>query len=822
MAKGNDGNFLQHCVEVAAAKRLAQMDAGGRLHIALTHGMAPLEPLDKPKGASCGLLKGALNASDRRAQNDEPAIVKAYRQVAASDRSYPNTAELLAAAIERNRLSGGITECDSEKHSQLAERWRGSKVTPICASWRREIAPGGVLACPDNLRTPWLFSMDPMTYSEKGNADDDKLHRADISPIADALTCYFDSGKPGIAAIFVYSVGSQPPNRRRQFWKFMDDLRQRISTDSRVSADIAVSSYWLPHKGGNRNLAGLIYSGIDLSSELQGSGLKLGRNGAENTGYRPGPRIPRSPMTDFLPIERALISVSDKTGLIGLAQALAALGVEILSTGGTAQALRAAGIAVTEVSDSTGHPEILDGRVKTLHPSIHGGILARRDDESHRAALAAHGIAGIDLVAVNLYPFESAVAQGGDFETCVENIDIGGPALIRAAAKNHAFVTVLADPADYPTFLSEYKKNRGSISADLRRSLAARAYARTAAYDSAISRWFAEQDGEPFPEQLTLAGRRRQILRYGENPHQAAAFYAGDAAPYGVADAVQVQVQGKALSYNNIADADAAWELAAEFDRPTVVIVKHANPCGVASADSVADAWPLALSCDPVSAFGGVIACNRPLDGAAAERIAEIFSEVIIAPDADTEARRILAGKKNLRLLLTEHMPDRAADRLTVRSVAGGFLVQSRDTGVTSGDLAVKTRRVPTKNEVADMLFAFTVCKHVKSNAIVYARDRRTVGIGAGQMSRVDAARIAAQKAEDAARAAGLADSPVKGSVAASDAFFPFPDGLLAAAEAGATAVIQPGGSVRDDEVIAAADERGLAMVFTGVRHFRH
>ena len=525
-------------------------------------------------------------------------------------------------------------------------------------------------------------------------------------------------------------------------------------------------------------------------------------------------------MTDLFPIERALISVSDKTGLIGLAEALASHGVEILSTGGTARALRAAGIAVTEVSDSTGHPEILDGRVKTLHPSIHGGILARRDDERHRAALAAHGIAGIDLVAVNLYPFESAVAQGGDFETCVENIDIGGPALIRAAAKNHAFVTVLADTADYPTFLNEYKKNRGSVSADLRRSLAARAYARTAAYDSAISRWFAVQDGEPFPDRLTFAGRRRQILRYGENPHQAAAFYAGDAAPYGVADAVQVQ--GKALSYNNINDADAAWELAAEFDRPTVAIVKHANPCGVASADSVADAWPLALSCDPVSAFGGVIACNRPLDGAAAGRIAEIFSEVIIAPDADTDARRILAGKKNLRLLLTEHMPDRAAGRLTVRSVAGGFLVQSRDTGVTSGDLAVKTRRMPTKNEVADMLFAFTVCKHVKSNAIVYARDRRTVGIGAGQMSRIDAARIAVLKAEEAARAAGLASSPIEGSVVASDAFFPFADGLLAAAQAGATAVIQPGGSVRDDEVIAAADAHGLAMVFTGRRHFRH
>ena len=525
-------------------------------------------------------------------------------------------------------------------------------------------------------------------------------------------------------------------------------------------------------------------------------------------------------MTDRIPIARALISVSDKTGLAGLAEALAARGVEILSTGGTARALRNAGIAVTEVSDHTGHPEILDGRVKTLHPAIHGGILARRDDANHRAALAAHGIGAIDLVAVNLYPFEDTVAGGGDFAACVENIDIGGPALIRAAAKNHEFVTVLTDPADYPTFLNDYKENGGAVSAELRRSLAARAYARTAAYDSAISRWFAGQDGDPFPERLTVSGRRRQKLRYGENPHQEAAFYTDGSAPYGIADAVQVQ--GKALSYNNIADADAAWELAAEFDRPTVAIIKHANPCGVASADSVADAWPLALACDPVSAFGGIVACNRPLDGAAAARLADIFSEVIVAPDADTDARRILAAKANLRLLLTEHMPDPAADRLTVRSVGGGFLVQSRDAAVTAGDLAVKTRRVPTKTEVADMLFAFTVCKHVKSNAIVYARDRRTVGIGAGQMSRVDSARIAAQKAADAARAAGLKESPARGSVVASDAFFPFADGLLAAADAGATAVIQPGGSVRDDEVIAAADERGLAMVFTGLRHFRH
>ena len=459
-------------------------------------------------------------------------------------------------------------------------------------------------------------------------------------------------------------------------------------------------------------------------------------------------------MTDRIPIARALISVSDKTGLAGLAEALAARGVEILSTGGTARALRDAGIAVTEVSDHTGHPEILDGRVKTLHPAIHGGILARRDDGGHRAALAEHGIGAIDLVAVNLYPFEDTVAGGGDFADCVENIDIGGPALIRAAAKNHEFVAILSDPADYPTFLNDYKENDGAISAELRRSLAARAYARTAAYDSAISRWFAAQDGEPFPERLTVSGRRRQLLRYGENPHQEAAFYADGSAPYGIADAVQVQ--GKALSYNNIADADAAWELAAEFDRPTVAIIKHANPCGVASADSVADAWPLALACDPVSAFGGIVACNRPLDGAAAERIADIFSEVIVAPDADTDARRILAAKPNLRLLLTEHMPDPAADRLTVRSVGGGFLVQSRDAAVTAGDLAVKTKPNADQDRGcghAVRLHGVQACQVQRHRLCA---DRRTVGIGAGQMSRVDSARIAAQKAADAARAAGL------------------------------------------------------------------
>ncbi len=525
-------------------------------------------------------------------------------------------------------------------------------------------------------------------------------------------------------------------------------------------------------------------------------------------------------MTGPIAIERALISVSDKTGLAGLAEALAARGVEILSTGGTAQALRDAGIAVVDVSACTGFPEILDGRVKTLHPAIHGGILARRDDAGHRAALAEHGIAGIDLVIVNLYPFEAAVAAGGDARSWIEQIDIGGPALIRAAAKNHAFVTVLADPADYPEFLNEYTKNNGSVPADLRQRLAGRAFARTAAYDSAIARWFAGPDEAHFPDRLILFGQRRLALRYGENPHQAAAFYSDGSAAHGIGDAAQIQ--GRALSYNNIADADAAWELVAEFDRPTVAIVKHANPCGVASADSIADAWPLALACDPVSAFGGIVACNRPLDGAAAAGIAGIFAEAIVAPDADADARRILGERRNLRVLLTGGVPDRAANRQTVRSVAGGLLVQSRDIGIAEGELAVKTRRAPTKNEVADLLFAFAVCKHVRSNAIVCARDRRTLGIGAGQMSRVDAARIAVQKAEEAAQAAGLAQPPLAGAVVASDAFFPFADGLLVAARAGVTAAIQPGGSVRDDEVIAAANEHGIAMVFAGRRHFRH
>ena len=525
-------------------------------------------------------------------------------------------------------------------------------------------------------------------------------------------------------------------------------------------------------------------------------------------------------MTTFTPIRRALVSVSDKTGLPELGKFLAARGVEILSTGGSAKALREAGVTVTEVSDYTGFPEMMDGRVKTLQPKIHGGILARRDAPGHVEAMQTHGIKPIDLVVINLYPFEAAVAKGAGFEECIENIDIGGPALIRAAAKNHDFVAVVTEPADYAALMDEMKANNGAVGADLKKRLAASAFARTGAYDAAISQWFARINGEEFPQRLVLAGVRRQALRYGENPHQRAAFYTDGSNRPGIATARQVQ--GKELSYNNLNDADAAYELVAEFDRPAIVIVKHANPCGVATSDSCADAWDKALACDPVSAFGGIIALNRTLDGAAAAKIAEIFSEVIIAPDADAEAKAILAKKKNLRLLLTGRLPDPKDEGWMIRSLSGGYLVQSRDRSVIEGELKVVTRRMPTKGEIADLMFAFTVCKHVKSNAIVYVKDRATVGIGAGQMSRVDSARIAVGKAAEAAKAAGKSANPVVGSVVASDAFFPFADGLLAAAEAGATAVIQPGGSVRDDEVIKAADDKGLAMVFTGQRHFRH
>ena len=527
-------------------------------------------------------------------------------------------------------------------------------------------------------------------------------------------------------------------------------------------------------------------------------------------------------MTNDAPaIRRALISVSDKSGLVDFARFLHGCGVEILSTGGTAQAMRDADIPVIEVGDHTGFPEILDGRVKTLHPKVHGGILGKRSDPAHLATMKEHDIDPIDLIVVNLYPFEATVAAGADYDTCVENIDIGGPAMIRSAAKNHDGVTIVTDAEDYDAVIEDMKANDGATSPALRRRLAGTAYARTAAYDAAIGRWFAEQNDDAFPRRFSLSGTRVQSLRYGENPHQKAAFYATGNDRPGVATATQIQ--GKELSYNNLNDTDAAFELAAEFETPAMAIIKHANPCGVALGDTLADAYAKALKCDPVSAFGGIIAVNRPMDAAAAEAMKDIFLEVVIAPEVTAEAREIFAAKKNLRVLETGGMPDPAAPGLTTKLLSGGFLLQDRDSGrIGKDDLKIVTRREPSDREIADMLFAFAVCKHVKSNAIVYAKDGATVGIGAGQMSRVDSSRIAARKSEDAAEAAGETDALVKGSVVASDAFFPFADGLLAAADAGATAVIQPGGSIRDEEVIAAADEASLAMVFTGMRHFRH
>jgi len=523
-------------------------------------------------------------------------------------------------------------------------------------------------------------------------------------------------------------------------------------------------------------------------------------------------------------IRRALLSVSDKSGLVEFGQFLAGQGVEILSTGGSAKALRDAGVAVTEVSDHTGFPEIMDGRVKTLQPTIHGGLLAVRGNAEHEAAMSEHNIAPIDLLAVNLYPFESTVAGGADFDTCIENIDIGGPALIRAASKNHAFVTVVVDPADYQRVMDEMGAGDGATTAEFRRALAAKAYARTGAYDAAISGWFAEQIGDTFPDRIVFGGERKQTMRYGENPHQAAAFYTNDEGFPGGRPGVATaeQLQGKELSYNNLNDTDAAFELVAEFDDTACVIVKHANPCGVAVDSDMLSAYQKALSCDPESAFGGIIALNRTLDGRTAEAIAELFAEVIIAPDVDADARAILGGKKNLRVLATGGMPDPRAQGMMIKNLSGGYLLQGRDNRVVSDDLRVVTKRQPTEQEMADLLFGFTVCKHVKSNAIVYAKNGMTVGVGAGQMSRVNSCRIAAFKAEEAAKTAGDAESWALGSVVASDAFFPFADGLIAAAEAGVTAVIQPGGSIRDDEVIAAADERDLAMVLTGMRHFRH
>ena len=528
-------------------------------------------------------------------------------------------------------------------------------------------------------------------------------------------------------------------------------------------------------------------------------------------------------MTQFVDLKRALISVSDKTGLLDLGRALADRGVELLSTGGSAKALRDAGLTVIDVASLTGFPEMMDGRVKTLHPNVHGGLLALRDNPEHLAAMQKHGIAGIDLLVVNLYPFEETVAKGADYDTAIENIDIGGPAMIRAAAKNHGFVAVVTDTQDYDALLAELTENNGAITYSFRQKLALNAYARTAAYDSAVSNWMAKTL-EVTPRRKAVAGTLAQTLRYGENPHQSAAFYTDGQVRPGIATAVQHQ--GKELSYNNINDTDAAVELVAEFDLangPACVIVKHANPCGVSQASSLLEAYQAAFQCDQTSAFGGIIALNQTLDGATAAEICKIFTEVVIAPDADEDARRIFAQKKNLRLLTMGSLPDVTAVSQTIRQVSGGYLVQDKDVGqVLPSDLKVVTKRAPSPQELSDMLFAWKVAKHVKSNAIVYVKDGATVGIGAGQMSRVDSTRIAARKAQDMAEVLGL-DAPLThGSVVASDAFFPFADGLVTAAEAGATALIQPGGSIRDDEVIAAADAAGLAMVFTGMRHFKH
>ncbi|MEJ2377365.1 MAG: bifunctional phosphoribosylaminoimidazolecarboxamide formyltransferase/IMP cyclohydrolase [Pseudolabrys sp.] len=523
-------------------------------------------------------------------------------------------------------------------------------------------------------------------------------------------------------------------------------------------------------------------------------------------------------------ITRALLSVSDKAGLTDFARELASYGVELVSTGGTAKALKDAGLPVLDVSELTGFPEMMNGRVKTLHPKVHGGLLGIRAIKEHAAAMQQHGIKPIDLLVANLYPFEATVAKGAAYDDCIENIDIGGPAMIRAAAKNHTDVTVVVEATDYDKVLAELTQHSGMTTLELRRQLAAKAYARTAAYDAAISNWFAEELREEAPDYRAFGGKLIQALRYGENPHQSAAFYRAPSERFGVASARQLQ--GKELSYNNINDTDAAYECVAEFDPrkgPACVIVKHANPCGVAEGASLLDAYKKALACDPVSAFGGIVALNRKLDAEAAKAITEIFTEVIIAPEANEDAVAIVAAKKNLRLLVAGGLPDPREHGLTVRSVAGGLLVQSRDNAVVDEmQLKTVTKRAPTEKELNDLAFAFRVAKHVKSNTIIYAKDGATVGIGAGQMSRVDSARIAARKAQDAAREMNLAEPLTKGSVVASDAFFPFPDGLLATIEAGATAVIQPGGSMRDADVIKAADEHDVAMVFTGTRHFRH
>lgn len=511
-------------------------------------------------------------------------------------------------------------------------------------------------------------------------------------------------------------------------------------------------------------------------------------------------------------ITRALISVSDKTGLLDFAKFLHDAGIAILSTGGTAKALRDANIPVTEVSDHTGFPEIMDGRVKTLHPKIHGGLLAVRNDESHKKAMSDHDIATIDLVVVNLYPFEATVAKGADFADCIENIDIGGPSMVRSAAKNHAFVTIVTDPSNYAMVMEEMKANKNATSLKTRKLLAAKAYSKTAAYDAAISGWFNAQNENPFPQNLTIAGSLKQSLHYGENPHQKAAFYTIGATVGTLAGAKQVQ--GTELSYNNLNDASAAFELVREFEQPAVVIIKHANPCGVAVGENIVEAFSKALACDPVSAYGGIIATNRPLTKEFCETLGKLFLEVMIAPDADAQALEILSTRKKLKLLLSGNITKPSA-KMTVKTISGGFLYQEDDTIIMKDELKTATKSAPSKAQLEDLVFAFTIAKHVKSNTIVLAKNGATIGIGAGQMSRIDSTRIACWKA-------GEAGLETTGCVLASDAFFPFADNVEMAAQAGISAIIQPGGSMRDAEVIEAADKSNIAMVFTGIRHFRH
>ncbi len=523
-----------------------------------------------------------------------------------------------------------------------------------------------------------------------------------------------------------------------------------------------------------------------------------------------------------VPVKRALLSVFDKTGMADFAKALAGLGVELVSTGGTHKLIAATGAAVRDISDLTGFPEMMDGRVKTLHPKVHGGLLAVRDNPTHKASMDEHGIGAIDLFVSNLYPFEDTIAKGASYDETIENIDIGGPAMIRSAAKNHAYVTVIVDPADYDAVLEQIRQT-GGVPYEMRQRLAAKAYARTAAYDSVISSWFARTLDYAEMPYRSFAGHLKEVMRYGENPHQWAAFYTTGEQRPGVATARQVQ--GKSLSYNNLNDTDAAFELVSEFDPkvPAVAIIKHANPCGFATGASLIEAYHLALRTDPVSAFGGIVALNQTIDAATATEIVKVFTEVIVAPDATEEAIRIVAAKKNLRLLLTGALADPKAGGLTVKSLAGGLLVQGRDNrNVDDTEFRVVTKKAPTEAELRDLKIAMKVAKHVKSNAIIYVKNGATVGIGAGQMSRLDSSRVAHRKAIDAAEAAGIEGALTKDSVVASDAFFPFPDGMLAAVEAGATAVIQPGGSMNDQAVIDAADAAGIAMVMTGMRHFRH